>query len=87
MSVNVLSVRMFVRLDKPKVTYILLRDTSDFSMAAVGYPSLKASDMNLEKEMGLWPLRKLVYKFRGKNSLAHSRPTKQGSCSRRSSAH
>ena len=35
MSVNVSSVRMFSRLDKLKVTYTLLRDTSDFGMAAV----------------------------------------------------
>ena len=35
MSVSVSSVRMFSRLDKLKVTYTLLRDTSDFSMAAV----------------------------------------------------
>ena len=35
MSVSVSSVRMFSRLDKLKVTYTLLRGTSDFSMAAV----------------------------------------------------
>ena len=49
------------------------------------FPSLKASDMNLEKEMGHWPLRKLVYKFGGKTLWPTHEATKSGPCSRISS--
>ena len=52
MSVSVSSVRMFSRLDKLKVTYTLLRDTSDFGMAAVELSFAESFGHELGEEMG-----------------------------------